>query len=292
MPLSDLDQDLPRDLGEGPNVIIPPPEPFPVVRHNTSNASSSSSPYHALETVSGRPEFGRDRCTLRIVQGDPEAALERKGGRQRRYVVASDLSEESGYAVEWAIGTVARDGDEVWVVNVHEDESKVDPKEGHGQHNTQDRAEKIKIQRERQTLVQMLARQVNALLQRTHLHITVICQAVHTKNARHMLLDLIDFLDPTLAIVGSRGLGKLKGTILGSMSHYLVQKSSAPVMIARRRLKRHLKRTDPALLRQSVRVPLAKAAIEKTTGGKEENDVIDAADVDSPFSLSLSFSPH
>lgn len=112
------------------------------------------------------------------------------------------------------------------------------------------------------------------------------------------LQDLIDFLDPTLVIVGSRGLGKLKGTILGvsslppptsfffssfsanpllslrslaqSMSHYLVQKSSVPVMIARRRLKRNLKRTDPTILRQGARVPLARAGIEKTTGGKEQ----------------------
>jgi hypothetical protein len=38
--------------------------------------------------------------------------------------VLSDLSEESKYAVEWAIGTVARDGDEVFLISVKEDESK------------------------------------------------------------------------------------------------------------------------------------------------------------------------
>jgi hypothetical protein len=35
-----------------------------------------------------------------------------------------------------------------------------------------------------------------------------------------------------MAIVGSRGLGKLKGILLGSTSHYLVQKSSVPVMVS------------------------------------------------------------
>jgi len=44
--------------------------------------------------------------------------------------------------------------------------------------------------------------------------------------------DLIDFLEPTMVIVGSRGLGKLKGILLGSTSHYLVQKSSVPVMVS------------------------------------------------------------
>jgi nucleotide-binding universal stress UspA family protein len=47
------------------------------------------------------------------------------------------------------------------------------------------------------------------------------------------MTDLIDFLEPTMVIVGSRGLGKLKGILLGSTSHYLVQKSSVPVMVGR-----------------------------------------------------------
>lgn len=68
-----------------------------------------------------------------------------------------------------------------------------------------------------------------SLLQRTKLHVKVTCQAVHAKNSRHMLIDCIDFLKPNLVIVGSRGLTSLKGTLMGSVSHYLVQKSSVPV---------------------------------------------------------------
>ena len=47
-----------------------------------------------------------------------------------------------------------------------------------------------------------------------------------------MLVDLIDYIQPTLVIIGSRGLNRLKGVILGSMSHYLIQKSSSPVMVS------------------------------------------------------------
>jgi hypothetical protein len=64
---------------------------------------------------------------------------------------------------------------------------------------------------QRQQMCLLLTKQVTALLQRTRLNITVTCQFLHAKNARHMLLDLIDFLEPTMVIVGSRGLGKLKG---------------------------------------------------------------------------------
>jgi hypothetical protein len=42
-----------------------------------------------------------------MTQGDPET-FDR---RRRTYIVASDLSEESRYAVEWGTGAVIRGGD-------------------------------------------------------------------------------------------------------------------------------------------------------------------------------------
>ncbi|KAK4688379.1 hypothetical protein P7C73_g1733, partial [Tremellales sp. Uapishka_1] len=232
-------------LGEGPNVVVPPEPLFPSAQPRRRKSVKTG-----IELVTSRPVFARDRCTITLTHGDPDDALEKSGKRLRRYVVLSDLSEESQYAVEWAIGTVARDGDEVFLISVKEDESK---------------ALRIRVQKD----------QVTGLLQRTTLQITVTCQTLHAKNARYMLLDLIDFLEPTMVIVGSRGLGKLKGILLGSTSHYLVQKSSVPVMVARRRLQRPLRKTDPANLRHSPRVSLASASIEKTASSRQEDDVMD-----------------
>lgn len=86
---------------------------------------------------------------------------------------------------------------------------------------------------QRQTLAYLLVRQATSLLQRTRLNVTVVCQAWHAKNNRHLLLgiffilanlprwltlyvhaDLIDFTEPTMLIVGSRGLGKIKGFVV------------------------------------------------------------------------------
>ena len=64
---------------------------------------------------------------------------------------------------------------------------------------------------QRQGLAYILVRQAISLLQRTHLNVTVSCQAWHAKNARHMLLDIVDYVEPTMVIVGSRGIGKLQG---------------------------------------------------------------------------------
>jgi len=43
---------------------------------------------------------------------------------------------------------------------------------------------------QRQGLAYILARQVTGLLQRTRLNVTILCQAWHAKNSRHMLLGM------------------------------------------------------------------------------------------------------
>ncbi|KAL5520162.1 hypothetical protein ACEPAG_1822 [Sanghuangporus baumii] len=257
--------DGPDPLGEGVNIVVPPEPYFPSTLNNTGNRNPrrrKSTKHHvSLPLVTSRPEFKRDRCVITLTQGDPAQSLELSGRRPKRYVVASDLSDESRYAIEWGVGTVLRDGDEMILVSVIENEAKVDPPHP----NPADRVSKLRNQQERQTLAYILVRQVIGLLQRTKLHVRVICQAWHAKNSRHMLLDIVDYYEPIMLIVGSRGLGQLKGILLGSTSHYLVQKCSVPVMVARRRLRRPARRSAH-LSSHRARVSLAEAAgIERVT---------------------------
>lgn len=51
-------------------------------------------------------------------------------------------------------------------------------------------------------------------------------------------------------------------------------------MVARRRLQRPLRKTDPAELRHSPRVGLASASIEKTASSKQEDEVMDVAETE------------
>ena len=111
--------DIPDPLGEGVNVVIPPEPYFPSTLNNTSRGPRRRKSTHPRDTLplnTSRPVFQRDRCTITITHGDPERMLDEAGRRSKRYVLASDLSEESRYALEWAIGTVMRDGDELYVV--------------------------------------------------------------------------------------------------------------------------------------------------------------------------------
>ncbi|EPQ27704.1 uncharacterized protein PFL1_04842 [Pseudozyma flocculosa PF-1] len=301
-----IDENLEHDDDEhitAPNVVLAEQQVGPHIQRRGSKIM-------ALDI--SRPLFERNRCTITLVHGDYDTAA-KESKRPKRYIVASDGSEESSYAIEWTIGTVLRDGDETLVVSVMETDTKLDALDpAHEPH-----AARMEHQRTRQGMASVLARQATHLLERTRLEVRISCQAIHAKNSRHMLLDLIDFYAPTMVIVGSRGLGSLRGILLGSTSHYLVQKSSAPVMVARKRLKlpalprgkgdvvqsvrmRHM-RLDQAAVEKKSNVSEEGAKKDKSEGGnakagaaehddedegdgeaKSESDVAEAADEDAP----------
>lgn len=98
----------------------------------------------------------------------------------------------------------------------------------------------------RRALEDITARCVR-LLRKTRLQVRVVVEVFHCKSPRHMITEVIDFLSPTLVIIGSRGRSAVKGVLLGSFSNYLVTKSSVPVMVARKKLRKHSKtaKTNP-----------------------------------------------
>ena len=66
-----------------------------------------------------------NRSIRTIIRGDYTGLSEQTESgrrRQRKYLVTTDLSEESVYALEWTIGTILRDGDTMFAVcAIHEE---------------------------------------------------------------------------------------------------------------------------------------------------------------------------
>ncbi|PHH59330.1 hypothetical protein CDD81_3380 [Ophiocordyceps australis] len=224
--------------------------------------------------------------------------------RLRKYLVATDLSDESTHALEWAIGTLLRDGDTLIAIYCVDEETGIamgdsgggavpdDPKAMREQAaviNTMansrsapapanainalteaKRASELKrpsalhlrsesggtpgtspaphngrgdragrAEEERNRAIQSMTERILRLLRKTRLQVRVIAEVLQCKNPRHLITEVIDLVDPTLVVIGSRGRSALKGVILGSFSNYLVTKSSVPVMVARKRLRKH-----------------------------------------------------
>jgi nucleotide-binding universal stress UspA family protein len=94
---------------------------------------------------------------------------------------------------------------------------------------------------ERRRALEDISARCVRLLRKTRLQVRVVVEVFHCKSPRHMITEVIDFLSPTLVIIGSRGQSAVKGVLLGSFSNYLVTKSSVPVMVARKKLRKHSK---------------------------------------------------
>jgi len=118
-----------------------------------------------------------------------------------------------------------------------------------------------KKEMERLRAIEEVTQNFLRLVRKTTLQVRCMIEVIHCKSPKHLILGAvsrrhhhhlrgisrpvtdtsvpqIDELEPTLCVVGTRGRSSLKGVLLGSFSNYLVTKSSVPVMVARKKLKK------------------------------------------------------
>lgn len=77
----------------------------------------------SMTNVISTPEAHR---SIRIINRGAYAKLAAQNDdRQRKYLVATDLSDESTHALEWAIGTVLRDGDTLIAIYCVDEETGI-----------------------------------------------------------------------------------------------------------------------------------------------------------------------
>lgn len=183
-----------------------------------------------LEISTVHSKLGSKRMIRTMSRGENIPSLtDPDAKRPKTFLLGTDLSPESAHALEWTIGTVLRDNNVLYVVCGNEDEiangtsSNVTPQ--------QQEEDRIEAMTELTTLI-------SKLLKKTRLQVHVIIEVIHCKSPKHLLTAVIDYVNPTMVILGSRGRSALKGVLLGSFSNYIVERSSVPVMVARRKLQK------------------------------------------------------
>lgn len=236
----------------------------------------------AMTQIISQPEVHR---TIQIITRGEFSKLvqetQDEHNQPRRYLVATDLSEESTHALEWAIGTVLRDGDTLIAIYCVDEETGIlgadgnslatgmvpdDPKAMREAATTLDRMansksaiqhgggvgtvsalavsntdasgllttgnsggsaigedpsptpshssrERSRAEEERYRAVQEISERVTKLLRKTRLQVRVIVEVLHCKNPKHLITEVIDHVNPTLVILGSRGRSALKGYV-------------------------------------------------------------------------------
>ncbi|RDW94599.1 hypothetical protein BP5796_00362 [Coleophoma crateriformis] len=238
------------------------------------------------------------RCVRVMYRGDfpkmqQEASDEIR--RVRKYVVAMDLSPESQHALEWTVGTVLRDGDTLLAIYCAEETSEESAINGDDVLPLKSSSTPVlapntgpipirhslprldspsassspagrkhgKLEHERMKYVQVITDRLSQLLRKTKLQVRVVIEVIHCKSPKHLIVEVIDYVNPTMVVLGSRGRSSLQGVMLGSFSNYLVTKSSVPVMVARKKLKKHNKIKRPRVrLANNLSNPSSRALVD------------------------------
>lgn len=158
----------------------------------------------------------------------------------KSFVLCMDFSEESKYAMEWAIGTVLVDGSVLYVFNVLEDSSGADLNGIQPNGSTSNTQSPTNTEKEQTRIknVREIQRQLKNLLALTKLQIHVVVVSCHHPIPKQLIVSITKQLSPTLIIVGSKGVSAIRGVIGGSLSNFLVRRCDAPVMVVKTRLKK------------------------------------------------------
>ena len=200
------------------------------------------------------------RCVRTIYRGDfakMQKEAEDHQRRVRKYLVATDLSDEAAHALEWTVGTVLRDGDTLLAIycvdedvgianNDSEDDTRTREQiaaiqasanrsgstplmspttnfpsplgpgfrlDSHSASASPMGRERGKAEHERYRAVQDITDRVSRLLRKTKLQVKVVIEVIHCKSPKHLITEIIDFISPTMVILGSRGQSQLKGYV-------------------------------------------------------------------------------
>lgn len=205
-----------------------------------------------MTTITSTPATKRSVRT--IYRGDFAKMQQEAHDNQRRvrkYLVATDLSDEAAHALEWTIGTVLRDGDTLLAIYCVDEELGIASADGSAEDQLKDQATAVaaaakasapalnaapassplanalrlddnasaspmgrdrgRAEQERYRAVQDITDRVSKLLRKTKLQVKVVIEVLQCKSPKHLITEVIDYLNPTLVILGSRGRSALKG---------------------------------------------------------------------------------
>ncbi|KAK4512121.1 uncharacterized protein ATC70_013364 [Mucor velutinosus] len=155
-------------------------------------------------------------------------AAYRSKRKPRSYLVACDFSKESLYAMEWTMGTMMRDGDELHVATIANRDDNPDVVKATGLDPTGEL---------HATSDALIAEAKKLLGQMMLFNIKLVTHAMIGR-VKDMLKSLTREHNYTMLVCGSRGRGSVRTLLMGSVSTYLVHKSPVPVAVIRRQKKK------------------------------------------------------
>ncbi|CAI5983200.1 unnamed protein product [Closterium sp. NIES-64] len=166
-----------------------------------------------------------DEVTVGTTAGDESAPLK----KSRKILVAVDPSDESSYALKWALENVIQAEDKVHLLHAQPYPKVYAGPAGPGFYVPPEVVETMKKQEE------AVSRQVLRAAKAMCEQFKVSAEAdVIEGEPRESICDAVEQLGVQLLVIGSHGYGTVKRAFLGSVSDYCVHHAACPVVVVRK----------------------------------------------------------
>ncbi|XP_052081180.1 stress response protein NhaX-like isoform X3 [Mytilus californianus] len=148
----------------------------------------------------------------------------------KNVVIAMDGSEHSKYAFKWFVDNCRKEDDHVYIVHAVEMNEMISSQQFSSPYSFDPDVLASILKKEKERVTQEL-QQYAALLTESGVDGTV--KSVHTSNPGDGIVKCAAELNAAIIVTGTRGLGKIRRTLIGSTSDYILHHAHVPVMICR-----------------------------------------------------------
>lgn len=148
----------------------------------------------------------------------------------RNIVIAIDGSEHAKFAYKWYLSNARREDDKVYLIHAVEMNDLMAYQQFSSPYSYDPDVLASMLKQEKKRVTEQL-QQYAELLTETGVNGTV--KSVHTTTPGEGIVKIAKELDADVIITGCRGLGKIRRTLIGSTSDYILHHSHIPVVVCR-----------------------------------------------------------
>lgn len=149
----------------------------------------------------------------------------------RVVAIAIDGSENAKFAFQFYVNNVRKEGDKVYLVHSVEINSVLHSTQWYSSPYSFDKEMLLKLLEEEKEKIKHKLEHFAVLLKEAGVDGTV--KSIHSESPGQGICKAAEEIHASLVVVGTRGMGKIRRTFLGSVSDYVLHHCHVPVLICR-----------------------------------------------------------
>ncbi|XP_053377305.1 universal stress protein Sll1388-like [Mercenaria mercenaria] len=151
--------------------------------------------------------------------------------KQRVVAIAIDESENAKYAYQYYLENVRKENDKVYLLHSVETNTVLHSSGWYSSPYSFDHEVLMKMLDDEREIIKRKLQKFATLLQQAGVDGTV--KSIHAESPGHGICKAAEDIGATIIVIGTRGMGKIRRTFLGSVSDYVLHHAHIPVLICK-----------------------------------------------------------